>query len=170
MKLHQLIITTTFALIHATSQAGSPGGLQLLVLGTPGAIEHKPKVEQFFAAYNADPSDFDCDNRQLRIEEALQKPPKGITSDMALAAVTDAKQRKVLSKAMAKYRAPDYDRGFDGALLYDVKDGKLTFYGISALDKIGILTTALNATEWDDKSKFNLKICRALQLPVLHAP
>lgn len=170
MKLTQLSIASLLAALHLAAQAGSPEGLQLVVLGTPGAAGHKVKVEQFLTAYDADPSGFDCDNRQLNIQDTVQKSLKAITPDMALAAVSDAKKRPAFSKAISKYRDRDHDRGFDGALLYDVMDGKLVLYGISAWDKKPIQKVELSVSESNDRSKFNLAICRALHMPVLQAP
>lgn len=170
MKLKQLSIASMLAALHFAAQAGSPDGLQLVVLGTSGAAGHKVKVEQFFSAYDADPSGFDCDNRQLNILNSVQKPLKAITPDMASAAVSDPKKRPAFTKAISKYRDRDHDRGFDGALLYDVIDGKLVFFGISAWDKKPIQKVELSANEVDDKRKFNLAICRALHMPVLQAP
>jgi len=170
MKFKQLSIASLLAAMHMMAQAGSPEGLQLVVLGTPGATGYKVKVEQFFTAYDADPTGFDCDNRQLNIQNTVQKSLKAITPDLALAAVSDLKKRLSFSKAISKYRDSDHERGFDGALLYDAKDGKLVFYGISAWDKKPVQKAELSTSELDDKRKFNLAICRALHMPVLQAP
>ncbi|KQZ39526.1 hypothetical protein [Duganella sp. Root1480D1] len=170
MKLRHLSIAGLLTALQMAAHAGSPGGLQLVVLGTSGAADYRVKVEQFFSAYETDPTGFDCDNRQLNIESTVQKPLKAITADVASVAATDTKKRRSFSKTISKYRDRDHDRGFDGALLYDVINGKLVFYGISAWDKEPIQKVELSASESDDKRKFNLAICRALHMPVLQAP
>lgn len=155
---------------QATVQAGSPDGLQLLILGTPNATNHKVKVEQFFSAYEADPTGFDCDNRQLSIQDTVQNSLKAFPAEMASTAVSDPKLRRSFSKAISKYRDQTHDRGFDGALLYDFTQGKLVFYGISAWEKKPVQKVELPASDMNDKRKFNLAICRALNMPVLKAP
>lgn len=170
MKVKQLSIAGLLAALHMAAQAGSPEGLQLVVLGTSSAAAHKVKVEQFFSAYDADPTGFDCDNRQLNIRDTVQRSLKVITPDMALAAVSDPQKRPAFIKAISKYRDREHDRGFDGALLYDVIDGKLVFYGVSAWDKKPIQRVELSVDELEHKHKVNLAICRALHMPVLQAP
>jgi len=166
----RLLIAGLIAAIHATALAGAPDGLQLLVLGTPNAAVQKANIEQFFVAYSADPGGFDCDNRQLNIQDTVQHSLRAITPNMASAAVGDSTQRKSFSKALSKYRDQDHDRGFDGALLYDVIAGTLVFYGISAWNKKPIQKIELPVGETNDKRKFNLAICRALHMPVLMTP
>lgn len=170
MKVKELSVASMLAALNIAAQAGSPEGLQLVVLGTSGAAGSKAKVEQFFSAYDADPTGFDCDNRQLNIQDTVQRSLKAITPDMALAAVSNPRNRPAFTKAMSKYRDRGHDRGFDGALLYDVIDGKLMLYGVSAWDKKSIQKVELSVGESEDKRQINLAICRALHMPVLLAP
>jgi len=169
-KLNKHFAAMALMLASAASHAGSPGGLQLLVLGAPDAAEHQQRIAAYFAAYEADPAGFGCNQRPLQIDNAHQQPVKNATPEMALAAVASATQRKKFSRAMEKFRDPDHDRGFDGALLYAARDGKLKLYGISAWTEEAILVSTLGPADWSDPKKFKLGMCRVLQMPVLQEP
>lgn len=152
------------------ANAGSADGLQLVILGTPAASPFQPRVAQYFKNYEADPTGFDCDDHQLNIGKTYQGALKTITPEMAMKAVSDPMQRSAIGKVMAKYRAHEYERGFDGALFYDLQDGKLMLYGMSARSKKRLLVSAIPVSDVGNREKFNLAMCRALSMPVLQAP
>jgi len=69
---------------------------------------------------------------------------------------------------LKSYRDPKHQRGFDGALLYDVQNGSLKLYGISAWPKEKIHRADIKAADWDNKGKFRLAMCRAMaEMPVI---
>jgi len=113
---------------------------------------------------------FDCDEHQLNIGAAYQAQLKTITPEMAKKAISDPVRRDAIGKAMRKFHSKDTERGFDGALFYDLQEGKLMLYGISARSKKKILVSTLPVSATGSREKFNLAMCRALLMPVLQAP
>jgi hypothetical protein len=95
----------------------------------------------------------------------------GITPAMALGSTNDIKQRRSLGKVMARFRDKNHERGFDGALAYDVQDDKILLYGISAMPSVKLHASVLPLTDLRDAKKTGLAICHALvHLPVLAEP
>lgn len=168
--LYKAIAAFSLTLTSASAHAGSPDNLQLLILGSPAAAAHQPRIAQYFKDYDADPTGFDCDGHQLNIDAAFQAPLKTVTAEMAKKSLSDPKQRSALGKAMEKFRSPEHDRGFDGALFYDLQEGKLILYGISTRSKRKILASSIPVSDTGNRAKFNLAMCRALLMPVLRAP
>ena len=167
--LHRIAASLLFAIL-APAHAGSPGGLQVVVLGSAKAAPHIGQVKSFFAMPHDDP--MSCLDSQLNLNSGYRKgAPKGITADLALAAVADKRKRATLARLLSGYRDKDHKRGFDAALAYDVKGSKLTFYGISAFADADVEVSAIALADVNDKQKFNLAVCKALvNLPVMEAP
>jgi len=175
MKAHaemkKLLITAMLASAPCCSFAGSPDGLQLLVLGTSQASTVQPRIAQYLIEYEKSQGNFDCDDIMLNIGTVVQTQVSGISPDKALLSVSDSKHRAAFSRTLATYRDPQHKRGFDGALFYDVQNGSLKLYGISAWSKEKIHRSEVKASEWDNKDKFRLAMCRAIaEMPVLQAP
>lgn len=169
--MKKLLLAALVASVPCFANAGSPDGLQLLVLGTNQASILQPKIAQYLTDYEKSQGNFDCDNIMLNIGSAVQAPISTISPEKALLSVSDKKQRATFSKALASYRDSQHERGFDGALLYDVENGSLKLYGISAWTKEKIHRAELKSSDWDNKEKFRLAMCRAIaEMPVLQAP
>jgi hypothetical protein len=158
------------ALAQAGAHAGSPGGLQLVVLGSDKAAAHSAQVKAFFASYR--PGEIACLDTQLNIGSGYSEAsPKGFTPALALAAVKDKNKRKELARLMSAYRDKQHKRGFDGALAYDIKDGMLELYGISAFADAAVEVARIAPADASDAGKFTMAVCRALvNLPVMEAP
>jgi hypothetical protein len=169
--MKKILITAVIAYLPYLANAGSPDGLQLLFLGTNQASVVQPKIAQYLNDYEKSQGNFDCDDVMLNIGSVTRAPVATISPEKALLSVTDKKQRVTLSKALVSYRDSQHERGFDGALLYDVQDGTLKLYGISAWTKEKIHRSELKSTDWNNKEKFRLAMCRAMaEMPVLQAP
>ncbi|HEY0491477.1 MAG TPA: hypothetical protein VGD30_18350 [Telluria sp.] len=166
--MKKLLISIFLACAPCLGFAGSPDGLQLLVLGTSQAAVAQPKIAKYFVEYEKSQGNFDCDDIMLNIGSTMQQPASSITSDKALLSVTDKKQRLAFSKSLTSYRDAQHGRGFDGALLYDVQNGSLKLYGISAWSKEKIHRSELKVADWNNKERFRLAMCRAIaEMPVL---
>ena len=171
-QLRKIATGLLLACAHAMACAGSPGGLQIVIVGTAKALPHGVALDAFFARYNADNNDADCDNSQLNIDSVYRKAAQaGVTPDLALAATSDRKQRKRLGGLLGRFRDKNHPRGFDGALAYDLRDDKILLYGISAMPEIKIYASVLPMADLRDIKKINMAICHALvHLPVLEEP
>lgn len=173
MKMFSKIIAVSMlAGLSSMAIAGSPDGLQLVMVGTAKAAAQKPALDAFFKRYNPGTTDADCEDTQLNINSVYAEPGKaGITPELAIAATTDKKQRAALGKLMSKFRDKTHDRGFDGALVYDVQNDKILLYGISAMSSIKQYVSVLPLSDLQNPKKANLAVCHALvQLPVLAEP
>jgi hypothetical protein len=171
MNLVTAISISLLAAVPRLSLAGSPDGLQLLILGTDRSRGAQQKVAQYLDEYQNSVGNFDCDDYTLNIASTVQGPVATISSDKAMASISDKKQRLAFFKTLSKYRDQQHKRGFDGALLYDVHHGTLKLYGISAWTKEKIHRTEIGSHDWNNKDKFRLAMCRALaEMPVLQSP
>ena len=65
--------TLSLTVAHASGVAGSPGGLQLIMVGTAEAVPYAPALQAFFQRYNVDSTDSDCDDSQLNIESVYER-------------------------------------------------------------------------------------------------
>jgi hypothetical protein len=94
--------------------------------------------------------------------------PPQLTSELALAAVHDKAKRKQVGKILTSYRNGVLDHGFDAALVYEVKDGKVRLVGLSgAADEKPLLAT-LPVDAANDQQQFNMAACKAVaELPFL---
>lgn len=170
--LRKMIAVLVLAGWASMASAGSPDGLQLVMIGTAKAAAQKPALDAFFKRYNPNTTDADCEDTQLNINSVYGEPGKaGITPELAIAATSDKKRRAALGQLMSKFRDKTHDRGFDGALVYDVQNDKILLYGISAMSSIKQYVSVLPLSDLQDLKKANLAICHALvQLPVLAEP
>ena len=72
---------------------------------------------------------------------------------------------------MTKFRDKNHDRGFDAALVYDVKDGSLVLHGVSADIDTKVVSSVLPFSDLKNTAKVNAAICHALvNIPVLAEP
>jgi len=149
--------------------AGSPGGLQILLAGTPRAASHAGALVAFFKRYDPDSNDADCENAQLNIDSVeLHVEKTNISPELALDAANNARQRSKLATLMTRFRDRTHDRGFDGVLAYDVQNDNIVLYGISAMPSIKIYASAMPLADLHNEKKTSFAICHALvHLPVL---
>ena len=170
MKVLQRCVAALLVAAVLPASAGSPGGLKIVVIGAAKTAAYAEQVKTYFAMSHSDP--MSCLDSTLNLNSGYsESTPKGMTADLALGAVSDKKKRRQLGKLMSAYRDSAHPRGFDGALAYDLKDGKLALHGVSALADAEVATSWIALADVKDKSKFNLAMCKALvNLPVMEAP
>jgi hypothetical protein len=154
------------------ANAGSPDGLQLLVLNADNASPYKDLVQNYFKRYNPSRRGFDCDDAQLNIASAYQKvPPTGISAAIAIEAATKASMHKKQARALKRFRDSEHDRGFDGVVIYEVRANKLTFTGISAADREDVFVSEVPLVSLQNEAQVNEALCKAIvHLPILQAP
>lgn len=163
------------ALIAPLAQAGSPGGLELIALGSSKALPYAPAVADYFRRVDSDAGASDCENRMLTVDQVrYQKARVGttdISSQLMLEAVFSKPKRKQLAAALSAFRAKDVERGFDGALVYDVVGSDLVWYGVSANPDRRVFTARVPVAELDNKAKVNAALCHILvNIPVQAEP
>ena len=141
--------------------AGSPDGLNIAVIAGETASQYTSMVKQFVADHEA--HRIQCGEYALRLENVYTtKLPRQLTSELALGAARDKTKRKKLSKILTGFRDSTLDRGFDGALTYEIKDGQLRLYGISALNDVQVVVSNLSVNDARDQKKFDIAACKAL--------
>lgn len=162
----------SFGLLSGNAFAGSPGGLQLVILPTESGMPYMPEIARFFERYNPDDGKSDCNDTQLHLGSGVTRTKtKNISSPLALAAISDQKKRKQFTRALESYRDNDHESGFDGALVVDASGNVIKFYGISALMAVKIQHASIPIAKASDPNALSLAICMAvIQLPVMEAP
>jgi hypothetical protein len=167
--IKKMYLVALMVSLHTVALAGSPGGMELIVVATKRAASYTGKIKPYFTNYKQDSAEATCDDEQLDIAGIyLKSGSMGITGELAVSAVTIPKQRKKLNKMMTAFRDKNHDRGFDVALAYDLASDKLVFYGISAYPRVKAHSTFLALADIEDKEKLARAICLAIvQLRVL---
>jgi hypothetical protein len=165
------IILLGLSLTAVAAHAGSPDGLSLAAVGTASAAAYTGAIKQFVADHEADKV-ADCNDHMLNVANVyFTNLPSQLTGDLAVSAVNDKAKRKRLGKLLTRFRDATLDHGFDAALAYEVRDGKVRLYGISGDPDDKVLVSSLTLDEAQDQKKFNVAVCKAVsRLPVLAEP
>lgn len=155
-------------LVHA----GSPGGLELLSLATSKAAPYAPVVAGYFKRVGREAAASDCENGMVNVDKVqYQSPKKAITSQLVLEAVFSKARRQQLGMMLSKVRTQDVERGFDGALVYDVIGNDVVFYGVSAEPSEKVRTARVPVAEIGQPARVDAALCHIMvNLPVLQAP
>ena len=154
----------------AAAHAGSTDGVNIAAIGDQTALSYTGSLKQFLADNAAD--GISCGEYALRLQNVYTTglPPQ-LTSELAIGALKDKAKRKKLGKILTGFSDKTLPRGFDGALLYEVKGGQLRMYGISGAADEKVVVSSLPVSEAKDQKKFNVAACKALaSLPVLAEP
>lgn len=170
-SLTRILLLASLAAAAGAARAGSPDGLSLAAVGNASGAPYAAAVKQFFADYKAQKV-ADCNDYMLNIANlyVTHLPPQ-LTGDLAVGAVNDKARRKRLAALLTGFRDATLTHGFDGALAYEVRDGKLRLYGISGDPGEKVLVSTLTPAEAADQQKFNVAACKAVAgLGVLAAP
>ncbi|WP_296953076.1 hypothetical protein [uncultured Massilia sp.] len=169
-SLKRILLLASLAAAGA-AQAGSPDGLSLAAVGNASGAPYAGAVKQFFADHKAQKV-ADCNDYMLDIANLyVANLPPQLTGDLAVGAVNDKAKRKRLAALLTGYRDATLTHGFDGALAYEVREGKLRLYGISGDPGEKVLVSTLTPAEAADQRKFNVAACKAVAgLGVLAAP
>lgn len=153
------------------AHAGSPDGLSIAVVGNASGAPYTGAIKQFVADHRAHKV-ADCSETRLSVANAyFTNLPPQLTGDLAVAAVHDKARRKRLGKLLTRFRDETLNHGFDAALAYEARDGKVRLYGISGDPRDKVLASSLSLDEAQDQKKFNVAVCKAVaELFVLAEP
>jgi hypothetical protein len=165
------IVFLGLSLTAVAAHAGAPDGLSIVAVGNASGAPYTSAIKQFVADHEADKV-ADCNDHMLNVANVyFTNLPPQLTGDLAVAAVNDNAMRKRLGKLLTGFRDATLDHGFDAALAYEVKDGKLRLYGISGNPSRKVIVSSLTLDEAQDQKKFNVAVCKAVsRLPVLAEP
>ncbi|WEF34323.1 hypothetical protein [Pseudoduganella chitinolytica] len=168
--LKQSLLALAMLAGTTAAQAGSPDGLNIAAVADETALPYVGAVKQFVADHAA--SSISCGEYALNLANVYTTDlPPQLTAGLALAAIKDKAKRKKLGKVLTGYRDKTIDRGFDGALAYEVKAGQLRFYGISGASDEKVVVSTLPVADAASQKKVNVAACKALaSLPVLAEP
>jgi hypothetical protein len=159
------------SLSATAAHAGSPDGLSIAAVGNASGAPYTGAIKQFVADHHAHKV-VDCNETMLNVANVyFTNLPPQLTGDLAVAAVHDKTKRKRLGKLLTRFRDATLDHGFDAALAYELRDGKVRLYGISGDPGLKFLVSSLTLDEAQDQKKFNVAVCKAVsRLPVLAEP
>ena len=145
-----------------SAHAGSPDGLSIAAVGNASGAPYTGAIKQFVADHHAHKV-ADCNQYRLSVANVyFTNLPPQLTGDLAVAAVNDKAKRKRLGKLLTGFRDATLNHGFDAALAYEVKDGKVRLYGISGDPDDKVLVSSLTLDEAKDQKKFNVAVCKAV--------
>jgi hypothetical protein len=166
------ILALALILTPVAATAGSARGLQIVVVSTPSGQAYLPTVKSFFDRYDPDGGESECDGALLNIDTAIMGTgAHGISSDLAISALSNERKRKQLATLLAAYRHKRAPRGLDGVLAVDSTEGELRLYGISAFLPAGTQQSRIRSDELANQTKFNTAVCHALiHMPVMEEP
>ena len=155
-----------------SAMAGSPDGLQILLLRSAASAEYDAVVDQYLSRYRIGGAGFDCLDAQLSLAAVTHEVSvKGVSADTAYTAATKAAARKTMASKLEHYRDAERDHGFDGALAYRKEGEQLVFYGIAAMEGEPAHVSKLPLTAIKDDAKVNRAICEVLvRIPVNAEP
>ena len=158
--------------VNPAALAGSPDGLTILVITSGPALPHPGPIKSYFDRYRPGSKAASCEGGSLNIADAqFVTSTHKISADSAISAAQDDKQRRRLVKAFASYRDRSLPRGFDAALIIDVKAGQLQLTGISADAEGNPYKSTLPVAALANASRVQQGLCRALgESPVLAEP
>ena len=153
------------------AHAGSPDGLSIAAVGNASGAPYTGAIKQFVADHEADKV-ADCNDHMLNVANVyFTNLPSQLTGDLAVSAVNDKAKRKLLGKLLTRFRDATLKHGFDAALAYEVRDGKVRLYGISGDPNERVLVSSLTLDEAQDQKRFNVAVCKAVaSLGVLAEP
>lgn len=154
------------------SYAGSPRGLNAIVIATPAAQKYLPLVRSFVDRYNPDDGKSDCDNAQLNLEYILFGGAKSqALVDISINVIQNKRERQAVVKTLAEYSTRPRQDAWDGILMLDVVAEQLHFYGIPTFLGAPIQRSKTSTTSTSDQKILNETICRALiHIPVTQRP
>lgn len=161
----------TAIIAATTAHAGSPDGLSIAAVAKASGAPYTGAIKQFVADHKAHKV-ADCNDYMLNVANVyFTNLPPQLTGDLAVAAVHDKSKRKRLGNLLTSFRDATLEHGFDAALAYEVKDGKLRLYGISGDADEKVFVSSLSVDEAQDQKKLNVAICKAVaSLGVLAEP
>jgi hypothetical protein len=165
--LNKTIFVLGLLACMSSAQAGSPDGLSLAVIPSETALPYAGMMKQFLA--DARTHTIKCGENRVSLENVyIKNVPPQLTSELALGAVHDKAKRKQLGKILTGYRNGMLDHGFDAALVYEVKEGKLRLIGLSGAADEKPLVATLPVDAANDQQQFNMAGCKAVaELPSL---
>ena len=158
---HTLMVAAL--IIGATAaHAGSPDRLSIAAVGKASGAPYTGAIKQFVADHKAHKV-ADCNDYMLNVANVyFTNLPPQLTGDLAVAAVNDKAKRKRLGKLLTRFRDATLDHGFDAALAYEERDGKVRLYGLSGDPDEKVLVSSLTLDEAQDQKKFNVAVCKAV--------
>jgi hypothetical protein len=161
LKFKKSIVLLCLLASTTIVEAGSPDGLNIVVIPNEAALPNASLVKQFWIDYKA--TGIRCNEEALHLENLYTTAyPPQLTSELALGAVHDNAKRKKLSKVLTQFRDKTLKHGFDAALTYELKEGQLRLYGISGFADIKVVASSLSLDDARDQKKFNAAFCKAL--------
>jgi len=162
----------TLLLLAQASFAGTPGGLQILILHpTADESRFQAVVNGFFSRYSPDDG-MECLDTLLNIDTVTSDTTiKNVTAESVVKAIASKAEHKTLAKKLATYRDASHRRGYDAAITYRSEGDQLVFYAVGSFAETPARVSKLPLTALQDKARVDETICKALvHIPVNAAP
>ena len=96
----------------------------------------------------------------------LNTPVNGVTNELLSQSIASVKARKIVSQFLMKYE-DDRISGFDGALLYSVRNDTLEIYTFSLGDYNKLYVEEVNLRDLVKHKALGMAICKSLPSRIL---
>jgi len=172
MKCGLVLTMLSFLLLASTAaSAGTPGGLQILVLRAPESARFDATVDDYFSRHRPDDGD-ECLDALLNIDSVTtNRPPKDVGASDVFKAAASKKDHKNLARKLERFRDADHPHGYDAALAYRSEGEQLVFYAVGAFAPEPVKISKLAQSSLQDRARVDKAICETLvHIPVNAEP
>lgn len=154
-----------------SSLAGTPGGLQILVLSTPESSRFDARVNDYFGRHGLDVGD-ECSNALLNIDSVTTSTPlKNVGAADVFKAAASKQEHKALARKLDRFRDADHPHGCDAAFAYRSEGEQLVFYAVGAFAPEPVRISKVALSSLKSLSSVDKAICEALvHIPVNAEP
>ena len=158
-------------LASASSLAGTPGGLQILVVRAPESARFDATVNDYFSRHGLDVGD-ECSNAQLNIDSVTTSTPlKNVGAADVFKAAASKQEHKALARKLDRFRDADHPHGYDAAFAYRSEGEQLVFYAVGAFAPEPVRISKLALSSLQNRPSVDKAICEALvHIPVNAEP
>ena len=164
-------VLSTLLLISAKSLAGTPGGLQILVLRSAESARFDKLVDEYFSRHHPDDG-AGCLDALLNIDSVTSGTPlKNVGASDVFDAATSKSKHKTLARKLERFRDTSHQHGYDAAFAYRNEGEQLVFYAVGAFTLAPVGVSKLPLSSLQNLESVDKAICEALvKIPVNMEP
>lgn len=159
-----IVLLSLLALINAN--AGSPGGLRVVIIPLPSAMVYKTIVAQTFAEIVDGEQNAYCENpfmlRKSQFNIDLYYINKTLDAEVIYQALAMDTKMLALKKRLRDFRSKSNTIGLNALLTYEVKDDNFVIYGISSFEDVPVVIKAVPLKDISDAYILASAICSSL--------
>jgi hypothetical protein len=170
-NLFVLAAIGSLAFASATAHAGTPGGLQILVVRSAESARFDKLVDEYFSRHHPDDG-AGCLDALLNIDSVTTSTPlKNVGATDVFKAAASKQEHKALARKLDRFRDADHPHGYDAAFAYRSEGEQLVFYAVGAFAPEPVRISKLALSSMQNRPSVDKAICEALvRIPVNAEP